>query len=100
LGSREAIKVTDSSVKMAIEALERLMDEQEGRGKGKHVVVFQVFVGQKCVGGKLPFFLDTDAANNYYNDLVRKIEQEALAIDSEATRATVTLHDKHRECNR
>jgi hypothetical protein len=99
-GRLGAINMTDSSVQMAIEALERLMDEQEGQGQGKHVVVFRVFVGQRCVGGRLPFFLDTDAANNYYNDLVRKIDQEALAVDRESTSATVRLHDKHHEWNR
>jgi hypothetical protein len=92
--------VADSSVKLAIEALECLMDEQDGKGRSKHVVVFQVFVGSKCIGGRLPFFLDKDAANNYYNSLVRNIEHEALTLKPEATSATVELHDKHHEWNR
>lgn len=90
----------DSPVRMAIEALERLMDEQEGRGQTKHVVLFRVFVGQRCVGGRAPFFLDTDAANNYYNNLVRNIQQEALAVDQDATCATVSLRDKSHKWSR
>ena len=54
--------VNDSPVRMAIEAIERLMDEQEGRGQVKRVVLFRVFVEQRCVGGRAPFFLDADAA--------------------------------------
>jgi hypothetical protein len=92
--------VTDNLVEAAIQALERLMDEEEGRGQGKHVVMFRVFVGQRQVGGIAPFFLDANAANNYYGDLVGRIAQEALAIDRRATRVTVSLHEKSHEWNR
>jgi hypothetical protein len=93
----EGVNVTEDSVAMAIQALEALMDEEEGRGQAKHVVMFRVFVGQRNVGGLAPFFLDADAANNYYNDLVRNIKLEAISIHPKATRAIVTLHDKRHE---
>jgi hypothetical protein len=92
--------VDESQVRMAIEALERLMDEQEGRGEARHVILFQVFVGQRCVGGRAPFFLDSRAATSFYADLVRNIRLEALAVHQDATRATVTLHGKTDEWNR
>ncbi len=92
--------MTDNAAGKTIEALEHLMNEEVGCRQAKHVVLFRVFVGETCVGGSAPFFLDMDAANIYYNDLLRRIAQEALAIDRKATRATVTLHDKNHEWGR
>lgn len=80
--------MTDNAARNAIEALEQLMGEEEGRGQAKHVVLFRVFVGERCVGGNVPFFLDIDAANTYYNNRVRNTLKQALAINREATRAT------------
>lgn len=92
--------VDESQVRMAIEAIERLMDEQEGRERGKHVILFQVFVGQRCVGGRAPFFIDSRAATTYYADLVRNIQWEAFAVNADATRARVSLHGKSDEWTR
>lgn len=79
-----------SPVRMAIEALEHLMDEQEKKWQAKHVVLLGVFVGQRCVCVRTHFFLDADPANHYYNDLVHNIQREALFVDRDASRATVS----------
>ncbi len=91
--------MSEDPVKMAIEYLERLMDEQEGR-RGKYVVRFRVFVGDTCVRDEAPFFLDRDAANNQYNDVVRNIERKAHEADRQATRAVVRFEDKVHEWTR
>jgi len=88
---------TEKSVQDAIEALERLMDQEDGKRQAKHVVVFRVFVGEHCVSGRAPFFLDAEAANRYYSDLVQGLGREALLTDARATRATVQLHNQQNE---
>jgi hypothetical protein len=91
--------MAEERLTMAIEYLEELMDEQEGRG-GKRVVRFRVFVGDTCVSDRAPYFLDRDAANNHFNDVARNIEQKALEVDRQATRAVVRFEDKRREWTR
>lgn len=87
----------EESVGKAIKALEELMDEDINNRQGKHVVMFRVFVGNKCIGGKAPFFLDSNAANNYYNYLAENLKRETLTIDNQATHSTIQLHGKQRE---
>jgi hypothetical protein len=86
-------------LKIAIEYLEQLMDEEE-RTNGKYVVRFRVFVNDVCVSDQAPFFLDRDAANNQFNDIARNIGQRVVEVSPQATRAVVRFEDKSREWTR
>jgi hypothetical protein len=83
-------------LKMVVEYLEQLMDEEE-RKNGKYVVRFRVFVDDVCVSDQAPFFLDRDAANNQFNDIARNIGQRAIEVSPHATRAVVRFEEKRRE---
>jgi hypothetical protein len=83
---------SEKSVQVAIEALERLMDEEEGGRQAKHVVVFRVFVGQNCVGGRAPFSWTRRLPIATTAISFRGCSRKTMATDSRATRATVQLH--------
>jgi len=83
---------SEKSVQVAIEAARKAYGRRRGWEAGKACGGFPSLRRPELCRRQSTFFLHAEAANRYYCDLVQRLQQEAMATEARATRATVQLH--------